>query len=310
MIAPAPTVDASFEPAPATGASREAVEPAPAKINLALHVTGRRADGYHLLDTLVTHGGAEDRVFARRAGDAPTRAPRIALALTGPRAAGLSAEADNLVTAAARALAAEAARLGRGLFDVDLTLEKHLPIASGIGGGSSDAAATLRLLDRLWGLGLSPERLAEIGLPLGADVPMCVWGRPARVGGIGEAIEAVAPLPAFRLVLVNPGVPVATSAVFRALERRDNPPLPPLPARFATLDELVDWLGNTRNDLEAAAIAVAPEIARTLDWLRSRPGCRLARMSGSGATCFALFAADAEVTAADLPAGWWSNLGR
>ena len=310
MIAPAPTVDASFEPAPATGASRETVEPAPAKINLALHVTGRRADGYHLLDTVVVHGGAEDRVFARRVGTATTREPRTSLALTGPRAQGLSAGADNLVTAAARALAVEAARLGRGLFDVDLTLEKHLPIASGIGGGSSDAAATLRLLDRLWGLGLSPERLAEIGLPLGADVPMCVWGRPARVGGIGEAIEAVAPLPAFRLVLVNPGVPVATPAVFRALSRRDNPPLPDLPARFDTLDELVDWLGHTRNDLETAAITVAPEIEHALDWLRSRPGCRLARMSGSGATCFALFATDAEVTAADLPAGWWSNLGR
>jgi len=267
-------------------------EIAPAKINLALHVTGRRADGYHLLDTLVTHGGSADRVSVRRLDAVvPAGEPLpITLAIEGPAAAGLAATADNLVLRAARLLEAEARRLGRAVFPVALTLEKHLPIASGIGGGSSDAAATLRLLDRVWGLGLGRARLAEISLPLGADLPMCVWGEPLRARGIGEAIEILPPLPPFRLMLANPGAAVSTPAVFRALTVRDNPPMPEVPERFADVHALVDWLGGTRNDLEAAAIGVAPEIAETLEWLRAQPGCLLARMSGSGATCFALCA--------------------
>lgn len=272
----------------APAAAPIAVEAAPAKVNLALHVTGRRPDGYHLLDTLVVHGGWSDSVSATRAtrDDAS-----VSLTIDGPHAAGLSAGDDNLVLRAARLLAEEAARLGRPVFPVDLRLEKHLPVASGVGGGSSDAAATLRLLDRLWGLDLGREGLAALALPLGADVPMCVRGEPLRARGIGEEIETLAPLPPFRLELANPGVPVSTPAVFRALASRDNPPLPPLPDRFADLSALVDWLGATRNDLEAAAIAIAPSIADTLAAMRARPGCLFARMSGSGATCFGIFAA-------------------
>ncbi len=264
---------------------------APAKVNLALHVTGRRDDGYHLLDTLVAHGGGADRVAALRAPPAAIGAGEAAaLTIEGPQATGLTADGDNLVLRAARLLAAEARRLGRAVAPVALRLDKHLPIASGVGGGSSDAAATLRLLDRFWDLGLGHARLAELALPLGADVPMCVWGEPLRARGIGEAIERLAPLPPFRLVLANPGVPVSTPAVFRALTRRDNPPLPDLPERFADLDALVAWLGATRNDLQDAAITIAPAITDTLTTLRATPGCLFARMSGSGATCFGIFA--------------------
>ena len=266
----------------ATGAG--AAEFAPAKVNLFLHVTGRREDGYHLLDSLAVFAGVGDELTA-------SPAEALTLEIDGPEGGALVAEPDNLVLRAARLLAAEAGRLGRPVFDVDLTLDKHLPIASGVGGGSSDAAATLRLLDRVWGLGLGRDRLAALARPLGADVPMCVWGAPLRARGIGEEIDLLPPLPPFRLELSNPGIPVATPAVFRALEARDNPPLPPLPARFADLDGLVDWLAATRNDLQTAAIAIAPQIAETLADMRARPGCRFARMSGSGATCFGVFAA-------------------
>ncbi|MCE1234974.1 MAG: 4-(cytidine 5'-diphospho)-2-C-methyl-D-erythritol kinase [Hyphomicrobiales bacterium] len=295
---------------PAVAAPRDDevdAELAPAKVNLALHVTGRRDDGYHLLDTLVVHGGAADRVAALRRPPAEIGAGEAAtLSLAGPMATGLAAEADNLVLRAARLLAAEARRLGRAVAPVVLRLEKHLPIASGVGGGSSDAAATLRLLDRLWGLGLGRARLAELALPLGADVPMCVWGEPLRARGVGETIERLAPLPPFRLVLANPGVPVSTPSVFRALTRRDNPPLPDMPPRFADLDALVAWLAATRNDLEAAAISLAPEIATVLGRLRATPGCRLARMSGSGATCWGLFATTAAADFDAASTGWWT----
>lgn len=286
-------------------------EAAPAKINLALHVVGRRADGYHLLDSLVVHGGAADRVMARRldAGNPPSDEPRLSLTITGPFGAELAADPDNLVLRAARLLVDEARRLGHRPGDVDLTLEKNLPIASGLGGGSSDAAATLRLLDRLWGLNLGRERLATLALPLGADLPMCVDGRPARVGGIGEAIVPLADFPALSLMLVNPGVAVPTPAVFRALTTRDNPPLPDLPARFRDAVDVAAWLATTRNDLEPAAITVAPAIAEVLAWLRTQPGCLLARMSGSGATCFGVFREEVLPPLTPHRAGWWSAGG-
>ncbi len=314
-----------------TSAVDPLVEVAPAKINLALHVTGRRADGYHLLDTLVVHGVAADRLTARRlgepgAGDDPVT---IDLAVTGPFAAGLTADADNLVMRAARLLEAEARRRAVPVAPVALILEKNLPVASGIGGGSSDAAPALRLLNRGWrrppppaggfplrtGWGRPPlplDRPAETALPLGADLPMCVHGRPLRARGIGETIDRLDGFPTLPMVLVNPGVAVATPAVFRALERRDNPGLPDLPAPFEDADSLVDRLAATRNDLEAPAVRVAPVIGDVLARLRGQPGCRLARMSGSGATCFAIFGTDAEArdAAAGMPAEWWAVAGR
>jgi len=274
-------------------------EAAPAKINLALHVTGRRSDGYHELDSLVVFTAAGDRLTARPDDD-------ISLKIEGPMAAGLEAD-GNLVLRAAEALHHQAGGPRRG---ARLVLEKHLPVASGIGGGSADAAAALRLLDRLWGLGASIEDLAQTGIALGADVPVCVYGRPARMSGIGERILLLETLPELPLVLVNPGCAVSTPDVFARLASRDNPPLPPLPAAFSSPGEMAGYLSGCRNDLEAPARALAPAIGEVVAALADSPGCLIARMSGSGATCFGLFAdtgaadAAARALAAHRP-GWW-----
>jgi len=275
-------------------------EAAPAKINLALHVTGRRGDGYHLLDSLVVFTDLGDRLTASP-GD------ELGLTIAGPMAAGLSV-AGNLVVKAAEALRRRAAnpRLG-----ARLVLEKHLPVASGIGGGSADAAAALRLLARLWNLDLAPGELMALGAGLGADVPVCVYGRPARMGGIGEIIAPPGRLPDLALVLVNPGLGLATCEVFARLARRHNGGLPALPGQLCDARAAAAWLARCRNDLEAAAIAVQPAIADVLATLAATPGCLIARMSGSGATCFGLFAdlagaaAAARLVGAARPA-WWS----
>ncbi len=285
---------------------------APAKINLALHVTGRRDDGYHLLDTLVVHArdtAAGDDVEAEISRDAEAIG-RFDLALDGPFAAGLAADPDNLVLRAARLIEATARAAGRPGFGARLRLTKRLPIASGIGGGSSDAAATLRLLARLAGLPLSAADLARLALPLGADVPMCVIGGALRARGIGETVAPLPSLPPLDLVLVNPGVAVATPAVFRALAKRDNPPMADLPAALDA-PGLIALLRRTRNDLQPAAVALAPAIGEAIDLLAGLDGVRLVRMSGSGATVVALTddAATARAVAERVAAmrpGWWS----
>lgn len=254
-------------------------ESAAAKLNLALHVIGQRADGYHLLDSLVVFAGVGDRVSVEPADD-------LTLRISGPEGARLTAAEDNLVLRAARAFGT-----GRG---AAITLEKVLPVASGIGGGSADAAATLRALSRLWGLPLPP---ADAVLALGADVPVCLAARPARMGGIGETLTPVPALPDLAVVLVNPRVEVATPAVFRALPRKDNAPMETLPQAGASTAALAAWLARQRNDLEAPAIAVAPVIAEVLAAITSTTPL-VARMSGSGATCFGLYATDAEAAAA------------
>lgn len=265
---------------------------APAKVNLALHVTGRRADGYHLLDSLVVFAGVGDHVRVEPA-------PELALTLTGPQAAGLPEGGDNLVLRAAALMAQ-----GRG---AGIALEKHLPVASGIGGGSSDAAATLRALARLWGVALpAPEAV----LALGADLPVCLAARPARMSGIGEVLAPLPPLPPVWLVLANPGRAVSTPAIFRALARRDNAPLPPILPVCADAAALADWLRGQRNDLEPVACALEPAIGTVLAALAAQPGCFLARMSGSGATCFGMFATQdaAQDAARRIAAGqpdWW-----
>ncbi|MBS0640089.1 MAG: 4-(cytidine 5'-diphospho)-2-C-methyl-D-erythritol kinase [Proteobacteria bacterium] len=270
---------------------------APAKINLYLHVVGRRADGYHLLDSLAVFASIGDRLSAEP--DAS-----LLLTLAGPFAAGLTAEADNLVLRAARALAVELGVAPRGR----VTLEKHLPVASGIGGGSADAAAALRLLARLWGFAPGAERMAALASGLGADVPVCVVCRPARMQGIGEVLTSVPALPPFGMVLVNPGIAVATPAVFKARTGNFSPPAA-LPAYgWADAQTLADWLRGTRNDLEPPARSLAPIIGDVLDALAADPRCLLARMSGSGATCFGLYetAALAEAAAKALARpGWW-----
>jgi 4-diphosphocytidyl-2-C-methyl-D-erythritol kinase len=267
---------------------------APAKVNLALHVLGRRDDGYHLLDSLVVFADVGDVLHA-------VPAVSLDLHLAGPFAASLADGADNLVLRAARALAA-ARGVGAG---AHLTLEKHLPVASGIGGGSADAAAALRLLGRLWDVAAADAALA---LTLGADVPVCLAGRAARMGGIGEVLSPAPPLPACGLVLVNPGVAVATPAVFRARGGAFTAPLDLPAAGWADAAALAADLARMRNDLEAPAVALAPPVGDVLAALRETPEVMLARMSGSGATCFGLCAgAAAAGTAAGRLArpGWW-----
>ncbi|MBN9509115.1 MAG: 4-(cytidine 5'-diphospho)-2-C-methyl-D-erythritol kinase [Alphaproteobacteria bacterium] len=269
---------------------------APAKVNLALHVLGHREDGYHRLDSLVVFAGVGDRV---RAAPAAT----LSLTLTGPRSAALPAGAENLVLRAAERLAATA-----GVRDgARLVLDKQLPVASGIGGGSTDAAAALRLLARLWRPALTPDAMRRLALGLGADVPVCLAARPARMGGIGEVLTPAPDLPPCGMVLINPGVAVATPAVFAARQGAFSPPLD-LPPAWPDAATMARDLGRAGNDLEAPAITLAPAIGAVLAALGAWPGCLLARMSGSGATCFGLFdsPASARTAAAGLARpGWW-----
>ena len=275
------------------------VELARAKVNLFLHVRGRRPDGRHTLESLAVFPEIGDVLHAEPAA-------ARSLTLSGPFAAGLGSGEDNLVVRALEALAAETGT-GQG---AALHLDKRLPVASGIGGGSADAAAALRLAIRLWGVSPTPERLTAVALGLGADVPVCVGSRPAMMGGIGEALEAAPALPGFWIVLVNPLHALSTAAVFGALERRSNPPGAAAPAGFADLGALVAWLACQRNDLEAPARALMPVIGSVLGALRWQPACRLARMSGSGATCFGLFETESDAMAAAdairrAEPGWW-----
>ena len=278
------------------------VEDAPAKVNLTLRVLGRRADGYHEIESLVAFAGV---------GDALSFAPGGALALNvrGPSAGEAGAIADNLVLKAARALADRLPTVGAGTFD----LEKRLPVAAGLGGGSADAAAALRLLARTNNLAADDPLLYAAARATGADVPVCLDPRTRLMRGIGEVLSSPFKLPPLQGVLVNPGVALATKAVFA----RWKPPAAPIvPADLTVLtamskrDQLVRFLLSQANDLESAAIALAPVVADVLLALSSQPRCELARMSGSGATCFAVFASAvdaikaAEAIHAEYP-NWW-----
>jgi len=278
------------------------VEAAPAKLNLSLQIVGRRADGYHLLDGLVAFADIGDVLTAEAA-------ETTHLAIEGPFAAGLSAGPDNLVQRAAAALA-EAAPAAR---EAALRLVKNLPVASGIGGGSADAAAALRALQRLWGIDLPPSQRQAIAASLGADVPMCLANRPCWIAGVGEILDPLPELPEAGLILANPGIPLATPAVFKRRSGGFS-----APKRFAipaTAAGLAHSLAATDNDLTEAAEACVPEIAALRRHLAALPGALLARMSGSGATCFALFASRAAAQAAlsplkaAIPAGWWAAAG-
>jgi len=262
---------------------------APAKVNLYLHVTGKRADGYHLLDSLAVFPDVGDAVSA-------TAAEALTLVVDGPCGEGLSGETDNLVLRAARKLAP-----GRG---AALRLSKYLPVASGIGGGSADAAAALLVLSELWGVAAD---LPVLALQLGADVPVCLASRPARMQGIGESLTPAPALPDFGMVLVNPGVAVPTPAVFKARQGEFSAP-PVLPEAWADVDAMVADLAACTNDLQAAAIGIAPVIGEVLSVLAALPGAKLARMSGSGATCFAIFptAMQAAEAVAQVPEEWWA----
>lgn len=281
--------------------------PANAKINLFLHITGRRANGYHELDSLAVFASTADTLELTLAEGVGGRA---ALSIEGPFGAGLQADEGNLVLRAAAVLRDKAKKAD--LSDLSIRLMKNLPVASGIGGGSADAAAALRMISQAWGLDCL--NLEALGETLGADVPVCVAGRPRRMQGIGEILSDVPPLPRCFMVLVNPGVPVATPAVFKAWRASEAPftPAAELSPRWDTFDAMISDLERTHNDLQAPAIALCPVIGDVLAVLRSRTGCALARMSGSGATCFGLFEREADALAASaalLAKGWWSDAG-
>ena len=248
---------------------------APAKINLALHVTGQRDDGYHELDSLVAFAHVGDTVQVEHSDE-------LSLVMDGPFARDVAADGDNLVL--------RAARLVGGNRGAKITLTKRLPVSSGIGGGSADAAATVRALCRLWDLPWpDAARLAS----LGADVPVCLRSGLTRMRGIGDRLDILGPTPEMGLLLVNPGIAVPTSTVFQALASKSNAPMAepavmPTSARSAFTNR-IDWLASQRNDLEEPAIRHFPVIGEVLAELGQIDGCRLARMSGSGATCFAVF---------------------
>ncbi|MDH7804723.1 MULTISPECIES: 4-(cytidine 5'-diphospho)-2-C-methyl-D-erythritol kinase [unclassified Rhizobium] len=256
----------------------ETTEAAPAKINLALHVTGQRADGYHLLETLVTFTEAGDAIHVRDA-DADT------FSISGSFGDLLRAGdgGNNLVTRARDLLRDALASTGQPTRPVAIHLEKNLPVASGIGGGSADAAATLRALLRHWNAMIDPQRLASVALALGADVPMCLESRSLIARGIGEDIEPVSALPELFLMLANPLKAVSTPEIFRRLQNKANPSLPVREA-----GGWMDFLAQSRNDLEAPAKALLPEVSEIAGML-SQEGAFLVRMSGSGATCFGIF---------------------
>lgn len=264
---------------------------APAKINLFLHVGARRADGYHDLASLVVFANIGDTVSGRPAD-------RFTLEVTGPEGAGLEAGPGNLVLKAAFALRDWAEANGHEAPPVALTLDKHLPVAAGIGGGSSDAAATLRGLAAHWALPIADEQLMAIGRALGADVPVCLRAAPTLMSGDGDRLAATPPLPDFALVLANPRVAVSTAAVFSGLQVRSGDVAPAWPAAPMALRPFAAWLDRTTNDLAPPARLMAPAIMHVEQALAATQACLLARMSGSGATCFGIYGTQAEAAAA------------
>ena len=271
---------------------------APGKINLWLKVVGRRADGYHLLDSLVAFTDLADEVEAEPAA-------LLFLTVDGPMAPALSGEADNLVLKAAHLLAGRAGIAPRAM----LSLTKRIPVAAGLGGGSADAAAAIKALAELWRVALPAEEVFDIAARLGADVPMCLAGRTALVSGAGEKLAPAPPLPSCAVLLVNPGVALPTAEVFAARHGDFSPP-PPVPS-WTDLAGFVAALAERGNDLTDPAIALRPVIAEVLGFLRQSEGARHVAMSGSGATCFALYGSEdhARRAAARVPRPWWHHAG-
>jgi 4-diphosphocytidyl-2-C-methyl-D-erythritol kinase len=260
-------------------------ETAPAKVNLALHVTRRREDGYHDLESLI--------VFADIADDLGADLAEVdSLTIAGPFGRALAAGPNNLVlraTAAFRARWPELAPPG-----LSMRLTKNLPVAAGIGGGSADAAAALRLMARLAPQSVPLAELADLAATLGADVPACLLSRPLVARGVGEILSPLREFPALHILLVNPMVPVVTADVFRRLRAHDNYPLPALPVPMTRPAQLGLWLAETRNDLQPPAVKLVPEIGHLIEEVAETAGCMLARMSGSGATVFGLFGAEGQ----------------
>lgn len=274
---------------------------APAKINLFLHVGAKRADGFHALESLVAFTEVGDRLTF-------TPAKTLSLQAEGPFAGKLPPPEDNLITRAARALGGE-----RG---ASIVLEKILPVASGLGGGSADAAAALRGLNLLWEMGASADELLKIAASLGSDVPVCLFSRAALMEGRGEIVTPLADLPQLALVLVNPSVMLPTVDVFSRVENRTGlGQMERSPARLETLWDVTTYLTGARNDLEVPAGVLAPIIDDVLDVLTEQPGCALVQMSGSGPSCFGIFegrqsALDAAEAIAHKHPKWWVRATR
>ncbi|MBH64026.1 MAG: 4-(cytidine 5'-diphospho)-2-C-methyl-D-erythritol kinase [Alphaproteobacteria bacterium] len=273
---------------------------APAKINLYLHVLGRRSDGYHDIDSLIVFAGVSDQVSV-------SRSQRPGLRMAGPFAHDMETMdwANNLVVVAARALSEVCGESP----SVALSLQKNLPVAAGLGGGSSDAAATLRALAELWTLDISDEQLRAVAEGLGADVPACLAQNPVAISGRGEIITQAPKLPAAWLVLANPGIPLVTAEVFRWFSPTGSQAAP-LKEAPKDLGAMVEALARRSNDLEQPAITLVPQIAEVIEMLSTSEGCMLARMSGSGATCFGIFSDEASADAAAESIGneqdtWW-----
>jgi 4-diphosphocytidyl-2-C-methyl-D-erythritol kinase len=285
-------------PAPAT----VLVDRAPAKVNLTLRVLGRRDDGYHDLESLVVFAAEADELSL-------SPGEPLALAVDGPTAEAAGDIDDNLVLKATRALAERVAGLRTGRF----SLVKRLPVAAGVGGGSSDAATALRLLARLNGLALDDPRLMEAAARTGADIPVCVDPCARLMRGVGDVLTVPVRVSPLAAVMINPGVPVPTRDVFGKVglqrgERRGEACADP--GDLAGLDAVLGFMATAGNDLEPAALTLQPVIGEVLARLRAEPGCRIARMSGSGATCFGLFADPRRATAAaaaiaTVQPHWW-----
>lgn len=256
---------------------------APAKINLALHITRRREDGYHDLESLIVFADIGDELVAEAA-------EADSLNISGPFADGLGTGPSNLVLRAVSAFRERwPSYAPPGL---KLHLIKNLPVASGIGGGSADAAAALRIMAQVAAQPVPVSDLVDLAAGLGADVPACLLSRPLLARGVGEILSPLSEFPQLHITLVNPRVPVATADVFRRLRAHDNYPLPALPEPLTRPAQLGLWLSETRNDLQPPAVKLVPEIGMIIEELAEAPGCMLSRMSGSGATVFGLFAAE------------------
>ena len=274
----------------------------PAKINLALHVTGQREDNYHLIDTLVVFTAFGDELVL----SCPDNIEHDQLQLSGPFCHALPDNGDNLVLRAVAGLRELLLSRGVNAPAVRIELQKNLPISSGIGGGSANAAASLRGLSRLWNIS-DDGLIQEVAVKLGADIPMCIKSRTLRARGIGEQLERLAGNTDFHLLLVNPGVSIATMDVFRSLNRKDNSPIV-----FPETNSMpsIEMMSNYRNDLQEPAIISAPIILTVLNEMNALPAIRFCRMSGSGATCFGIFdtpeAAEnaAQILATEHP-DWW-----
>jgi 4-diphosphocytidyl-2-C-methyl-D-erythritol kinase len=280
---------------------------APAKVNLTLRILGRRADGYHELESLVVFAGSGDRLTF----DA---GPSLDLTVSGPTAGQSGAVADNLVLRAASALADKVPGLTVGRF----ALTKELPAGAGLGGGSADAAAALRLLAEANGLSLDDPRLVAVARATGADVPVCLDPRPRVMRGIGDILSAPLALPELGIIIVHPGIAMPTPPVFKALGLTPGERCKAREASAPPPDEpkaLLAWLAGERNDLEPPAVSIAPAIKDVIQAIGALPGCQLARMSGSGSACFGLFDTEGAAAAvarglAEMHPGWWVRASR